>query len=98
MESPKAPKETTAEETGNGISASMFNIQIENPHEHVDDGKTVAAVGVGEVKPVTPSMVGDQPEEVSLSSLVFDKHNKKWNPSPSDESSNQIHVIVKPQL
>ena len=32
------------------MSASMFNIQIENPHEHVDDGKTVAAMGVGEVK------------------------------------------------
>ena len=52
VETPKDSKETTAEETGNGISASMFSIQTENPHDHVADGKTVTVVGVGEVRPV----------------------------------------------
>ena len=85
VENPNNSKGTDKDDTGvSGISASLFNVQSESDYKQVDDGKNVELTR--------------QPEEISLYSLVFDKHNKKWKESPNDESSNQIHVIIKPQL
>ena len=86
---PKETKEKTDEaaETGNFLSASCFNIQTESP-----------LPASGESSPQVKAQVIPQPEEVTLASLVFDKSSKKWKAKPCDESSNQLHVLIKPQL
>ena len=39
----------------------------------------------------------DIPEEATINSLVFEEATKTWKNKPCDESSNQLHVIIKPQ-
>ena len=63
VENPNNSKGTDKDDTGvSGISASLFNVQSESDYKQVDDGKNVELTR--------------QPEEISLYSLVFDKHNK----------------------
>ena len=69
------------------MSASCFNIQIDNPTPMS-----------GESSPQSKAQAITQPEEVILASLVFDKSSNKWQTKPCDESSNQPHVLIKPQL
>ena len=86
MEETKDKPDTVAE-TSNFLSGSCFNIQVENP---------LPSSGVS--SPQVKAQASAQPEEVTLASLVFDKRSKKWKAKPCDESSNQLLVLIKPQL
>ena len=40
----------------------------------------------------------DQPEEVILASLQYSQGNDRWVNRAKDESSNKLHVLIKPML
>jgi hypothetical protein len=40
----------------------------------------------------------DQPEEAILASLQYSQGNNRWVNRAKDESSNKLHVLIKPML
>ena len=46
--------------------------------------------------PTMPTI--NQPEEVILACLQYSKGNDKWVNRAKDESSNKLHVLIKPML
>ena len=79
-------------ESSNLLSESCFRIQTNDAVEEGD------AKQVHEAGQLVVSEVNTEEEESTLNSLWYDDKSAQWKTEISDEETNRLHVVIKPQL
>jgi hypothetical protein len=80
------------EETSHGIGENCFSMQAE---VETNRGQGLST-GPLKSTPTMPTI--DQPKEVVLASFQYSEGNDRWVNRVKDESSNKLHVLIKPML
>ncbi len=94
----KEEKETK-EETNHSIGESCFSLSEScfNLQAEVEPDRR-PGLSTGPLKSPPTMPIIDLPEDVILASLQYSEGNKRWVNRAKDESSNKLHVLIKPML
>jgi hypothetical protein len=96
IRSPRRRQETK-EETSHGIGESCFALSEScfSLHAMVETNRgPCLSTGPNKTQPTMPTI--NLPEDVILASLQYSEGNDRWVDRAKDESSNKLHVLIKP--